>query len=146
MNHHELLVNHKQSFGATEPKKKAPLTIIVNARSLEEVTVHCLADCSQRVAGLQSVVAIVDVCWVLKGQAALQIVLVEVHLSSNVVILQNLLLLVEPTQLRMRVTADCELNARIVALLWLGQPHNDWRNCTKEEKKFIFSKLILFVA
>lgn len=46
-----------------------PLT--VNIRGQEEVTVYCLGDCTQRVAGLQGVVAIVNVCWVLKGQTSL---------------------------------------------------------------------------
>lgn len=90
--------------------------------------VHRLCDRSQGVAGLQSVVAIVDVGRGLEGQTALQIVLVEVHLRSNVVILLNLLLLVEPTQLRMWVTAHSELDAGVVALLGLSQPHDDWRN------------------
>ncbi len=99
------------------------------------MTVHCLGDRSQRVAGFQSVVAVVDVCWVLKGQTALQIVLVEVHLSSNVLVLENLFLLVEPAQLWMGVTPNCELDAGIVALLWLSQPQDDWRNCIEEGKK-----------
>lgn len=99
------------------------------------MTIHCLGDRSQRVAGLQSVVAVVDVRWVLKGQTALQIVLVEVHLSSNVLVLENLLLLVEPAQLWMGVTPNRELDAGIVALLGLSQSQDDWRNCSGEEKK-----------
>lgn len=101
--------------------KSDPLTLINNAGVHEEVTIHCLGDRSQRVAGLQSVVAVVDVCWVLEGEAALQIVLVEVHLSPNVVVLQNLLLLVEPAQLGMGVTPNRELDAGVVALLRLSQ-------------------------
>lgn len=92
------------------------------------MTVHCLCDCSQWVACLQSIVAIVDVCRGLEGQAALQIVLVEVHLSSNVVILLNFLLLVEPTQLRMWVAPHGELDAGVMALLGLSQSQDDWRN------------------
>lgn len=99
------------------------------------MTIHRLGHCSQRVTGLQSVVAVVDVCWGLEGQTALQIVLVEVHLSSNVVILQNLLLLVEPAQLGMGVTPNRELDAGIVALLWLSQSQDDWRDCREKEKK-----------
>lgn len=110
-----------------------PLTFI-DIRSHEEVTVHCLCDCSQWVAGLQSVVAIVDVRRGLEGQAALQIVLVEVHLSSNVVILLNLLVLVEPTQLRMWVTPHGELDAGVMALLGLSQSQDDWRNWEKNEE------------
>lgn len=98
------------------------------------MTVHCLCDCSQWVAGLQSIVAIVDVCRGLEGQAALQIVLVEVHLSSNVVILLNFLLLVEPTQLRMWVAPHGELNAGVMALLGLSQSQDDWRNWGKSEE------------
>lgn len=98
------------------------------------MTIHCLCDCSQWVAGLQSVVAIVDVRRGLEGQAALQIVLVEVHLSSNVVILLNLLLLVEPTQLRMWVTPHGELDAGVMALLGLSQSQDDWRNWEKSEE------------
>lgn len=98
------------------------------------MTIHCLCDCSQWVAGLQSVVAIVDVRRGLEGQAALQIVLVEVHLSSNVVILLNLLLMVEPTQLRMWVTPHGELDAGVMALLGLSQSQDDWRNWEKSEE------------
>lgn len=97
------------------------------------MTIHRLGDCSQRVAGLQSVVAVVDVCWVLEGQAALQVVLVEVHLGPNVVVLQNLLLLVEPAQLGMGVTPNRELDAGVVALLRLSQSQDDRRNCRKKE-------------
>lgn len=68
-------------------------------------------------------------CWVLEGQAALQIVLEEVHLSADVVILQNLLVIVEPTQLRVRVASNRELYAGIMALLGLSQSQDDWRNC-----------------
>lgn len=110
-----------------------PLTFI-DIRSHEEVAVHCLCNSSQWVAGLQSVVAIVDVGRGLEGQAALQIVLVEVHLSSNVVILLNLLLLVEPTQLRMWVTPHGELDAGVMALLGLSQSQDDWRNWETSEK------------
>lgn len=112
-----------------EQKKTDLLTFIINAGSHEEVTIHGLSDCSQRVAGLQSVVAIVDMCWVLEGQAAFKIILVEVHLSSDVVVLQDLLLLVEPAQLRMGVTPNRELDAGIVALFGLSQSQDDWRNC-----------------
>ena len=100
------------------------------------MTIHCLGDCSQRVAGLKSVVAIVDVCWVLEGQTALQIVLVEVHVSSDVIVLENLLLLVEPAQLGMGVTPNRELNAGIMALLGLSQSQDDWRNCSEEGMSF----------
>lgn len=88
----------------------------------EEVTIHWFGNCSQRVTGLQRVVAIVEVRRILYGQAALQVVLVEVHLGSDVVILQDLLLVVEPAQFGMRVTADRELYASVVALLGFGQP------------------------
>lgn len=73
--------------------------------------------------------------WVLEVETALQIVLVEVHLSSDVVVLLNLLLLVEPAQLWMGVTPHGELNAGIMALLWLSQPQDDWRNCREDGKK-----------
>lgn len=98
------------------------------------MTIHCLGDRSQRVACLQSVVAIVDMRWVLKGQAALQIVLVEVHLSSDVLILENLPLLVEPTQLGMGVASNCELDAGIVALLGLSQSQDNWRDCEEGKR------------
>lgn len=79
-----------QSYSYIAKKKKELLTFGIR----EEVTIHWFGDCSQRVTGLQRVVAIVEVGRVLYGQAALQIVLVEVHLGSNVVILQDLLLVV----------------------------------------------------
>lgn len=128
-----LLNNHKHKNEWLHSKNDA-LTLIINGGH-EEVTIHCLGHCSQRVTGLQSVVAIVDVCWGLEGQTALQIVLVEVHLSSNVVVLQNLLLLVEPAQLGMGVTPNRELDAGIVAFLGLSQSQDDWRDCRETEKK-----------
>lgn len=102
------------------------------------MTVHCLGDRSQRVAGFQGVVAIVDVCWVLEGQTSLQIILIEVHLSADIIILEDLLLLVEPAQLRMWVTPNRELDASIVALLGFSQPQDDWRNCEEEVKKMCY--------
>lgn len=90
--------------------------------------VHRLCDRSQRVAGLQGVVAVVDVRGVLEGQAALQVVLVKVHLGPDVVVLLNLLLLVEPAQLGMGVPPHGELDAGVVALLGLGESQDDWRN------------------
>lgn len=102
------------------------------------MTIHRLGDRSQRVAGLQSVVAIVDVRWVLESQTALQIVLVEVHLSSDVLILEDLLLLVEPAQLGVRVTPNRELDAGIVTLLRFSQSQDDWRNCREEGKKLCY--------
>lgn len=95
------------------------------------MTVHRLGDRPQRVARLQGVVAVVDVRWVLEGQAALQVVLVEVHLGADVAALENLLLLVEPAQLRVRVTPNRELDAGVVALLRFRQSQDDWRNCSE---------------
>lgn len=95
----------------------------------EEVTVDWFGHGSQTVTGLQGVVAVVDVCRVLEGQAALQIVLVEVHLSADVVVLQDLLMIVEPSQLRVGVASNRELDAGIVALLGLSQPQDHWGNC-----------------
>ena len=70
--------------------------------------------------------------WVLEGQTALQVVLVEVHVSSDVLILLNLLLFVEPAQLGVRVTTNREFNAGIKALLRLSQSQDDRRNCSGE--------------
>lgn len=67
--------------------------------------------------------------WVLEGQAALQIVLEEVHLGADVVILQDLLVIVEPTQLGVGVASNRELYAGIMALLGLSQSQDDRRNC-----------------
>lgn len=111
--------------------KNDPLTATISAGGHKEVTIHCLSHCSQWVTGLQRIVAIVDVRWVLESQTALQIVLVEVHLRSNVFVLQNLLLLVEPTQFGMWVTPNCEFDAGIVAALGFSQSQNDRRNCRK---------------
>lgn len=102
------------------------------------MTVDRFGHCSQSVAGLQGVVAIVDVCGVLEGQAALQIVLVKVHVSADVVILQDLLLIVEPAQLRVGVASNRELYAGIMPLLGLSQPQDHGRNCKGEsEKEFL---------
>lgn len=107
----------------------------------EEVTIHCLGDRSQGVAGLQSVVPIVDMCGVVESQTALQIVLVEVHLSSDVVTLDNLLLLVEPTEFWVRVPPNRELNAGVEALLRLGQSQDYWRNCSERLKETLSFKI-----
>lgn len=109
-----------------ELKKKNVLTFF---RINEEVTVDWFGHCSQTVTGLQGVVAIVNVRWVLEGQAALQIVLEEVHLGADVVILQDLLVIVEPAQLGVGVASNRELYAGIMALLGLSQSQDDWRNC-----------------
>lgn len=105
-----------------------PFTWLIGV--LEEVTIHRLGDRSQSVAGLQGIVAIVDVSWVLEGQTALEIVLVEVHFSPDVVIFNNFLLFVEPAQLGLGVTPNCEFNAGIKPLLRLSQSQDDWRNCS----------------
>lgn len=64
-----LLAAKKASFvNNKQEQQKYPLTFINN---VHEVTVHRLSDRSQRVFGLQSVVAIVNVCWVLEDQTAL---------------------------------------------------------------------------
>lgn len=94
----------------------------------EEVTVDWFGHCSQTVTGLQGVVAVVDVCRVLEGQAALQVVLVEVHLGADVVVLQYLLVVVEPAQLGMGVASHRELDAGVVSLLGLSQPQDRWGN------------------
>ncbi len=73
--------------------------------------------------------------WVLKGQTALKIVLEEVHLSTDVAVLENLLLLVVPTQLGMGVAPNCKLDAGIMALLRFSQSQDHWRNCRKKVKK-----------
>lgn len=99
------------------------------------MTVHRLCDSSQSVAGLQGVVAIVDVRRVLEGETALQVVLVVVHLSANVVILLNLLLLVEPAQFGMGVAPHGELDAGVMALLRLSQSQDDWRNWRRKRGK-----------
>lgn len=105
-----------------------PFTWLIGV--LEEVTIHRLGDRSQSVAGLQGIVAIVDVSWVLEGQTALEIVLVEVHFSPDVVIFNNFLLFVEPAQLGLGVTPNREFNAGIKPLLRLSQSQDDWRNCS----------------
>lgn len=97
-------------------------------RRRQEVSVHGFGDGAQSVAGFQGVVAVVDVGGVLEGQAALQVVLVEVHLCPDVLVLQDLLLLVEPAQLGVGVTPYGELDAGVVTLLRLRQPHDDRRN------------------
>lgn len=73
-------------------------------------------------------------CRVLEGQAALQIVLVEVHLGADVVILQDLLVIVEPAQLRVGVASNRELYAGVMALLGLSQPQDHWGNCRGEKQ------------
>lgn len=118
---------------------KGKLTIVIKIiknvltlfdfRIHEEVTVDWFGHCSQTVTGLQGVVAVVDVCRVLEGQAALQVVLVEVHLGADVVILQDLLVIVEPAQFRVGVAANRELDAGVMALLGFSQPQDHWRNC-----------------
>lgn len=97
--------------------RNKPLTIYTGVRGHEEVSINCLGDGSKRVAGLQSVVAIVNVCGVLESQTTLQIVLVEGHLSTDVLALENLLLPVEPAQLGVGVSPNCELNASVMAPL-----------------------------
>lgn len=99
------------------------------------MTINGLCDLPQGVAGLQSVIAVVDVCWILKDQAALQVVLVEFHLGPDVVVLNDLLLLEEPFQFGVRVASHCELDAGVETLLRLGQSQDDWGNCTKKEGK-----------
>lgn len=111
-----------------QPVRKHPLTLVIYARGHEEVPIHRFCNCSKRVAGLQSVVPVVDVCWVSKVEAALRIVLVEVHLGADILILDYLLLLVEPAKLGMRITTDCEFDAGIMALLGLSQSQDDRRN------------------
>lgn len=120
-----LLINHK--YRKELPDRNNPLTIIIDFRGQEEVTVHRLGHCSQGIAGLQGVVAVVEVCRVPEAEAALQIVLIEIHVCFDVLILDDLLLLVEPTQLGVGVAAHRELDAGIVALLGLGQRQDDWR-------------------
>lgn len=119
--------------------KKLPLTITFDIWSPKEVTVHRLCDCSQGVAGLQGVVAIVDVRRVLEGETALQVVLEVVHLRANVVVLLDLLLLVEPAQLGMGVAPHGELDAGVVAPLGLSQSQDDWRNWEEEKRKRLTS-------
>lgn len=99
------------------------------------MAVHRLGDPSQRVAGLQGVVAVVDVGGVLEGETALQVVLVVVHLRADVFVLQDLLLLVEPAQLRVGVAPHGELDAGVMALLGLRQYQDDRRNWEEEKRK-----------
>lgn len=127
------IINQQHSEEQLQSRRD-PLTVVI-ARGHQEVTVHRLGDRSQRVAGLQGVVAVVDVRRVLEGQAALQIVLVEVHLGSDVLVLEDLLLLVEPAELGEGVTPDRELDAGVVALLGLCQSQDDWRNCGEGGRK-----------
>lgn len=103
------------------------------------MTVHRLCDCSQRVAGLQGVVAIVDVRRVLEVETALQVVLEVFHIGANVVVLLNLLLLVEPAQLGMGVAPHGELDAGVVPPLGLSQSQDDWRNWEEEKRKRLTS-------
>lgn len=103
------------------------------------MTVHRLCDCSQSVAGLQGVVAVVDVRRVLEGETALQVVLVVLHLGANVVVLLNLLVFVEPAQLGMGVAPHGELNAGVMALLGLSQSQDDWRDWEEEMRKRLTS-------
>lgn len=99
------------------------------------MTIHHLRDCPQRVFGLQSVVAVVNVCRVLEDQTALQIVLVGVRLGSDVIVQKNLLVLMEPAQLGLGVTPNGELDTSIMAFFRFGQSQDDRRNCSEEKKK-----------
>lgn len=58
--------------------------------------VHSFGDGTQKVAGFQGVVAVVVVGGVTEGEAALQIVLVDLHLRADVITHRDLLVLVEP--------------------------------------------------
>lgn len=52
---------------------------------VEEMPVHSAIGHTQVVGGLQGVVAIVVVGWVFKGEAALDIVLVNIHMRSHII-------------------------------------------------------------
>lgn len=83
----------------------------------QEVPIHCLGGGAQEVGGLQGIVAIVVVCGVLEGQAALQVVLEDVHLRAHIVTLRDLLALVEPAQGGVGGATHRELDAGVVTPL-----------------------------
>lgn len=87
----------------------------------QEVTINRLRGPPQRVSGLQGVVAVVEVSRVPENQTALEGVLVKVHVCSDVLVLLDLLLLVEPAQFGVGVPADREFDAGVQPLLRLSQ-------------------------
>lgn len=67
-------------------------------------------------------------CWVLKNQAAFQVILVVLHLRADIFALQDLTVLVEPAQCGMGKAPHGELNAGVMALFWFIQLQDYWRN------------------
>lgn len=67
-------------------------------------------------------------CWVLKSQAAFQVILVVCHLRADIFVLQDLAVLVEPAQCGMGKAPHGELDAGEMAIFRLIQLQNYWRN------------------
>lgn len=70
------------------PSQKSQLTI---KRLIKEVSIHSTDGYPQVVGGLQSIVAIVVVCWVFEGKAALYVVLINIHVRADILSMGNFL-------------------------------------------------------
>lgn len=58
---------------------------------VEKVSVHGTVGYTQVVDGHQSIVAVVVVCWVFKVKAALDVVLINLHIRAHILIVGNFL-------------------------------------------------------
>ena len=71
----------------------APLKSQLTFKGLvKEVPVHSTDGFTQIVGSLQSIVAVVVVCWVFKGKAALYVVLINIHIRPYILSVGNFLI------------------------------------------------------
>lgn len=107
--------------------------------------VHSFDSHAQEVAGLQCVIAIVVVCWVSEHEASLQVVLIDVHLWTNICGRLDLLALIVPPQGGQGVRTHREDHACVVPLLRLLKLNDDRRDCRRETKHFYTEEINYFV-
>lgn len=102
--------------------------------------VHSFDSHAQEVAGLQRVIAIVVVCWVFEHEASLQVVLIDLHIWTNVIVGLDLLALIVPPQGGQGVRTNRENHACVVQFLRLLKLNDDGRDCRRETNDFLYRK------